>query len=312
MASYEKFNYIIRPAKQVERKLLVEGLHKLGAGGFSIRDYRYIGFGSPFYADFVLFHKYLYIEDMLCVEHDPIRQRMMFNKPFPKVELHMGEISEVISTVDREKRHIVWLDYDYPLVESVLNDAEGFASTLAPGSIFMVTVEADPRLFETSDLPDELKEGIRIHRYKKVNAQVGRYIDGGVKKNQITMASLPTLYATVLANHLHDALLIRQLQFIPLFNFVYADGRQMLTIGGMFGTAAHRRDVKRSGLYSLPFITEKLKPISVTVPPLTMRERLWLDQHPASPSKHFEVTPDVVRHYRKYYRHYPNYFEALF
>src|SRR5580765_817145 len=105
--SYEKFNYLVRPAKQIERKLLIEGLHQLSACGFHIRQYRYVGFGSPFYADFVLFHKYLYIEDMLCVEASDIRRRMRFNKPFPKVALHMGKVSQVIPKLDRERRHVV-------------------------------------------------------------------------------------------------------------------------------------------------------------------------------------------------------------
>src|SRR5438874_12849499 len=119
MRSYEKFNYLIRPAKQIERKLLIEGLHQLSACGFPIRQYRYVGLGSPFYADFVLFHKYLYIEDMICVEANDIRRRMKFNKPFPKVALQMRKVSEVIPKLDRALRHVVWLDYDKPLTRDI-------------------------------------------------------------------------------------------------------------------------------------------------------------------------------------------------
>src|SRR5438128_1798782 len=116
-ASYEKSNYLIRPAKQIERKLLLEGMHKLSAE-FAIRQYRYVGFGSPFYADFMLFHKYLYIDDMICIEHGPIKQRMRFNRPFPRIRLLWGEVAEIVPTLDRDTPHVIWLDYDYALNQS--------------------------------------------------------------------------------------------------------------------------------------------------------------------------------------------------
>ena len=66
--SYEKFNYLLRPSKQVERKLFIEALHRLRAAGYPIYEYTYLGLGSVFYADFILFHKYLYIDKMICAE----------------------------------------------------------------------------------------------------------------------------------------------------------------------------------------------------------------------------------------------------
>src|SRR5690349_17029565 len=89
LASYEKFNYLLRPAKQVERKLIIDCMLRLGRAGYHITDYRYVGFGSPYYADFVIFHKYLGIEDMVCIEGSPIENRMKFNKPYPFINLEM-------------------------------------------------------------------------------------------------------------------------------------------------------------------------------------------------------------------------------
>ncbi len=85
--SYEKFNYLLRPSKQVERKLFIEALHHLRTAGYPVYDYTYLGLGSVFYADFVLFHKYLYIDRMVCAEKDEIAPRMKFNKPFGFVKL---------------------------------------------------------------------------------------------------------------------------------------------------------------------------------------------------------------------------------
>ena len=62
LESFSRFNYLLRPSKQVERKLFIEALHRLALGNFRIHEYTYLGFGSPYYADFILFHKYLYID----------------------------------------------------------------------------------------------------------------------------------------------------------------------------------------------------------------------------------------------------------
>ena len=74
--SYEKFNYLLRPSKQVERKLFIETLHRLRDADYPICSYTYVGLGSIFYADFILFHKYLYIDRMICAERDEVERRM--------------------------------------------------------------------------------------------------------------------------------------------------------------------------------------------------------------------------------------------
>jgi hypothetical protein len=314
MRSYEKFNYLLRPAKQVERKLLIEGLHQLAAGGFHLRRYRYVGFGSPFYADFALFHKYLYIDDCWCVEHMlSIEKRMRFNRPFSHVRLHMCEVSEIVARLDRDRKHLVWLDYDFPLTDQVLGDVAGFATTLAAESIIIVTVEADPRV--QADLPAALRNEVTEYRRQRVETEIGHRATGGVKKSDITFPNLPQLYARVIVEALQDeiALRSRSLRFIPLFNFSYADGRQMLSVGGMIGGDAVKRRVQESGVYSLPFVTARAEPVPIVVPPLTARERLWLDQNPKARrlKRPFEIQARVATAYSQYYRQYPSYFEAL-
>ena len=43
--SFESINYMLRPNKNVERKLIARSLLRIGQR-FPIRDYRYVGFGS--------------------------------------------------------------------------------------------------------------------------------------------------------------------------------------------------------------------------------------------------------------------------
>ena len=41
--SFEKFNYLLRPSKQIERKMIIEALQRLAGlnAGYDLADYRY-------------------------------------------------------------------------------------------------------------------------------------------------------------------------------------------------------------------------------------------------------------------------------
>ncbi len=56
--SYEKIHYGLRPAKNIERKMMCECFWRLSAF-HPVHNYRYIGFGSVYFSDFLLFHKVL-------------------------------------------------------------------------------------------------------------------------------------------------------------------------------------------------------------------------------------------------------------
>ena len=81
--SYLKVPYDLRPAKQVERRMLIDAFHRLTSAGFPIADYQYTGMGSIYFVDFILFHKLLGMDKLLSVEFDKdIEKRVKFNAPF--------------------------------------------------------------------------------------------------------------------------------------------------------------------------------------------------------------------------------------
>src|SRR5215216_3021695 len=119
--SYKKVFYDLRPGKQIERRMLLDTLQLLSNGGFRIADYQYTGFGSIYFVDFVLFHKYLGITKLLSLEHDrTAAKRARFNKPYDIIQLEIKSAFDAIPTLDRDLKHLVWLDYDFGLEDSVL------------------------------------------------------------------------------------------------------------------------------------------------------------------------------------------------
>ena len=113
--SYESINYSLRPAKNIERRMLCEAFRKLSE--FERLDrYRYIGFGSTFFSDFSLFHKSLRITDSISIEKDvQNHERFEFNRPYRCIRIEFGESNEVLPKLAWDVKTIVWLDYDYTL-----------------------------------------------------------------------------------------------------------------------------------------------------------------------------------------------------
>jgi len=314
--SFNKFNYLLRPSKQVERKLFIEALHKLAGTGFSISDYTYLGFGSPYYADFLLFHKYLYINKMICVEKADIPKRMKFNRPFNFIKLKLMTVGEVLPTLNRTQKYLVWLDYDCLLNEEVLRDLSSCIHLLAPGSILIITVEAEPTLPEEED-DEELSDSQRVDRLLKIlTNQLGRYYPGTIEKNIIARNTMPVFFAKILRSKIAEESAKREgLRFFQLFNYKYADGAQMVTVGGILVDEEMERKVQDSGVCNLELTEQGGEPKKISVPPLTVREKQWLDQNLRKSltvsSLAFELQSESLETYKKYYRHYPTYYETL-
>lgn len=321
MASFEKINYLLRPSKQVERKLIVEALQKLSKGGYFIHDYSYLGLGSIYYADFILFHKYLLIDSMICAEKANVPKRMEFNKPYAFIDLRKGAVSDVIPTLNRTRKHLVWLDYDYILDQEKLDDIRGCLYTLAPGSILIITVTADPIHLsglldpvEAKGMTDEEKQKQACSRLSDL---IGIHLGRSLNLGDISKRELPHTIAVAVRNYINTCLASRsEMEFFQLFNFAYADNMQMLSLGGIIDTRGAIENINASGIYDIGFTTSGENPVRISVPPLTIREKIWLEKHmvknPDPPAElAFEIDMESVETFVKYYRHYPVYYETL-
>ncbi len=312
MRSFEKLNYSLRPAKQVERKLLVETLHLLGTAGYPIRDYTYIGFSSVYFVDCLLFHKYLYIDRMISIEREDIPRRMRFNRPYEFIRVRMQPAIELVSTLSRKRPYFVWLDYDRALDLEILDEVEAFSQRLASGSILVVSLDARPASPESEDSLIHTEADRKGQTLRYYQQQFQRYNGGQIEARDLDSRAPRTL-ARILRGKIQETLLGRpDLEFVQIFNLSYADNAPMLTVGGLFGVTGTERRVRKL-LRKLEYVTSGEVPIEIKVPPLTSRERQWLDSNTSKRGKKapFEMDAKTIRLYRSYSRHYPNYYEAV-
>ena len=320
MPSYDLVHYGLRPSKSVERKLFIECLQLLSKCGYYISEYKYVGMGSPHYIDFNLFHRHLYINEMLCAEHSGDKDRMGFNLPFGFVELEMKSIGTVIDELDRFRRHLVWLDYDYSLGKEVLQDLAGCVQVLAPGSILIVSVAADikslKKLIPDHIRPELTEQGHDNYIVNELNLMFERYMKTPIRPDA-TKKQVATAFSRAISNFLEEqASIKRDTQFYQLFNCRYTDGTtQMLTIGGLFDTADAWLNIVGASMYEHDFFTDEKEPIEISVPPLTVREKNWLDTYVIGKARlpekmAFEIDSTSLKNYKRFYRHYPNFYEA--
>lgn len=311
--SYEKFHYGLRTAKNIERKMLCEALHRLSA--FDRLDtYRYIGFGSAYFSDFILFHKSLGIDDLISIECDIDKAaRFAFNCPFNCVTVEMGLSTEILPKLSWEKKSIVWLDYNDPLQSLVLADVAFFCANAAPGSVLLVTVDAQPG--------EDKEKG--LDRLQRLEQSVGRAkVPGGVRKKDLAKWGTATVSRRIIDNEVRQQLharsgalpAARKVQYRQLFNFHYADGAKMLTVGGMIYENGQTDQVDRSAFENLAFIRDGIEPFLIEAPVLTYRELRHLDSQLPRDSDSVLDAPGVpdndVENYRLLYRYFPTFAEA--
>jgi hypothetical protein len=318
--SYRKINYMLRPAKQIERKLILQGLITLREQGYAISKYRYVGMGSVYFADFLLFHRYLFIDDMLCAEDSSSPLAMAFNKPYEFIEVRMASVGSVVGDLDRNRSHLVWLDYDSSLSDEVLDDVGLFASSLAAGSMLIITVRAKPPEGKQPYEPDASYDLRLDANVAALDAQFGRLAGRNITKADLTRMTMARLVHSILNRRIQDEIARRPevgLGYGQLFSYRYADGTPMVTIGGLIDSRERVGQLMTSDMSKLDFLSfdPSSDPIEISVPMLTIREKHWLEQNLSKDPKErkqFEISKAETEGFKRFYRHYPYYVEGLF
>ncbi len=299
----------------------MDALQLLAEASFPVRDYRYTGMGSIHFVDFAMFHKYLGIQSMLSVELSAkIERRVRFNAPYRHaVKVETGKpVGDFISTLPKESPHLLWLDYDNVLSESMLRDVSLAVTELPKGSILLVTVDTEP--------PGKLASGKR-HTPYNFNAKHCRDYFESIARDYVTPNNgdddfeydlLPGINITAIRGAIEAGRVSSaEKEFQPLFNFLYADGHRMLTVGGMLLDLRQKRQLRQSRLLKTEYVRTSFddRPFRIIVPPLTRKEQMYLDENMPREGdwipEDFELSPDVVADYARIYRFFPTYAELF-
>ena len=315
-ASYRLINYSLRPAKFAERKMLAEALARLRVFG-SLRTYRYVGFGSIWYADCVLFHRTLGIEQLISIEREQDHEdRFLFNKPYHGIELRMDDSAAVLPNLDWGHRTIVWLDYDDPLSPAVLDDVRTVAGRACPGTALIVSVQAE-KILDKRKSKEEPIHVTRREQFRRYfgDARTPLKLPGAALRGWGLSTSSRRIVRDEIENGLQVANAARapgqRMKFRQIVAFEYADGAKMTTIGGVFADAGQNAVFESADFGDLPFFRTGDSALRIEVPLLTSREMRELDRSLPCPEGEAIDSGAIPgrdgKHYAALYRYLPNF-----
>ena len=330
--SFQQINYMLRPRKQVERKIIIELFQELQTVlGIDIKDYQYIGLGSVYYYDFILFNKFLKITDMVSLDRESCVRRFEFNKPFDFVKFINLHTTNFLNSepAQSDKNRFVWLDYDSKLIsyldtrrrfiltKYILEDIGIVSRKSNENDLFILTVNRD--------IPRRIFANINVR--SQFLKQFKGYLSAEYKSiSNIILDNYPYIIQNILLNTFKNNETHQSIKFRKLFSFAYEDTSPMYTLGGIFRST----EIPDSSISS-PFVQLGEDLITdIDVPILTYREKLKLDQAICYFGERIETPPsdDVLeqlatdklgfeidcldlKSYLKYYRYYPQYYEGI-
>lgn len=332
--SFEKINYSLRPAKNIERKMIIEALHRISYFE-PIKNYTYIGFGSTFFSDFSLFHKQLGISKLFSIElEESCKERFEFNKPFNAINMIYGHSNEALQNelINWNDRKIIWLDYDYQITADVIIDIDNVSNNCISGDIFMITLNAATNEVYSRPEAKEHKKLNAFNNFKKqfvLKKSEDEYIDysdiidASIKPSDLAEWGLANICSTIIRKRIHKNLQNRNeeneglknyklLQFEQIFDFHYQDGSMMMTIGFVFFNEDEKSLYDKCQFDDFEFC--KNKPFLIKAPNLTIKELQFIDSFlpdNLSEMKSIGIPEAEILHYVKVYRYFPAFLEAL-
>jgi hypothetical protein len=314
-ASFRKIDYSLRPAKYAERKMLVDVLRRL-APFQAVEDYCYIGFGSVWFSDFILFHRMLGINKMISIEQsEGARARFEENRPF-NISLEFGQSSTVLPRLDWSQRVITWLDYDDPLEPGMLQDVRSVANRALSGSVLVVSVQCvkAPSLIDFQRDPDTEKMSA-IERFRQIFGR--ERVPGSARDDDLAGWPYGALSRTMLMSEIELALAERNLaagsnlKFKLICNIEYQDDARMCTLVGAFVDDEEQQRFEACTFGRLDFMPADARPIRIEMPKLTIRELRKIEQQlpksPESPLDLGSIPPGDAERFSKMYRYLPNF-----
>lgn len=313
-SSAKFISYDLRPGKQAERRIMIDLLKIAGDCGLPITSYRYVGMGANRFYDFLLFHKYLGLKDMVSLEHDPVMfKRAVFNVPFGFIDVQPLSSADFIATDAGTLPTIYWLDYDGGIGEHILNDVVSLSMKLKVGDFCFVTVYGGP----PKAIDRESDEGRLVWLQDQLGAVAGDVTLSDVERSNFPIA----LHKILIATFKNAFAPRRDGAFVPLLQVEYSDSQPMITIGGAFLVAGQAVAYRERMASSMPFLSTGTPQLyEIKSLNLTERERGMFDRavtakkarsKERSQLRRMGFKEPELRAYEELVRYLPRYVETM-
>lgn len=311
MSSFKKIDYSLRPAKHAERKMLAEIFRKVRPFA-PTEEYTYIGFGSVWFSDFILFHRALGVKKMISLEKSSgSKGRIDANRPF-EIKVVYQRANVALPGLDWSTRHFIWLDYDCPINTEILSDIRIVAGRCRSGTLFAVSTQVN-----AAGAYEDAKQDSSVSAVTRFRTEFGRKrVPADLHTEQLSSWRFAKLSRSMLRSEAEDALVSRSrdsepLQFKVVCEIEYSDDAKMTTLVGMFVSPDDEAKFDECGFGSLDFVNGGSRVVRIDMPKLTTREIRAIEQQlPMEDHTRLElghIPPSDARKFARIYRYFPNF-----
>lgn len=323
MNSSRKINYSTRVSKNIERKMIRDLLQRMGVF-YPLTQYSYVGFGSKYFTDFLLFHKYLHINKLISIEGDVSnREKYEFNKPLKCIDLRFGMSNDILPELDVDSKCITWLDYDGLLNVDCFKDIATMVSKAGSGSVLFISYNSRP--IKVNELESEYPSLSQVERIKaKLKAQIGdSYIPHDIEYRGLSKWRIySALLRKTILNCINERIAIInqgrefKLEFTQFVNFNYQDGVEMSTLGFVFhDRVIDKEKIEMCKFEEFEFSSFDCEPYEIEVPNLTQKEIKHLMEIMPEENNFCKilsriVPPSDIKKFSKIYKYLPNFTDA--
>lgn len=290
-----------------------------------IETYRYVGFGSVWFSDFVLFHRAFGIRDMLSIEQAAAsRQRFEANRPFA-IDMDFRSSSLVLPELDYSRRQYIWLDYDNPINLDMVADVAMIARRACSGTVLVVSVQCmkapDVAEAEKEQAKDASARGPMERFASKMSADGVKRVSSDLERDQLSGWAFGDISRSIFYEEVDRILKDRRLaepdsavSYRTICNFEYEDGAKMTTLALIFHSEEDEAKVNACGFDNLEFLDPLGAAVYIPTPKLTPREFRQLEsQLPLQPGAQLEIGHiplSETRGFADMYRYFPAFVAA--
>lgn len=220
-------SYDLRPAKQCERRIMLDSFLTAMESGYPVPKYRYVGMGANRFYDFIMMHKHLGIDNMVSIEHDTeMFVRAIFNRPFHFISVSNSSVHDFVLEDRHTGNSIYWLDYDCEMRTSIATDIAALAPRICIGDFVFVTVRGTP--------PRHLLRENSANRLTELNEEFEE-LAGSLSIRDVENSSYYVAVKELLSASFSKAFSKHETGvFHPFFRVRYSDSTEMVSIGGVF------------------------------------------------------------------------------
>lgn len=318
-----KINYSVRPAKNIERKMMKDVFSRLFVFD-ELAEYQYIGFGSKYFTDFTFFHKTLGCKKMISIECDSMNiARYEFNKPYEFIQMHFGYSYQILPKLKYEDKTIVWLDYDYSFNEEVMTDLIFLVENLTSGSVLSVSFSCDiPKIHKLKEKYPNIEKGFFKKYFEEIFGDIGIDLDdrGWNQPNKFSNFINEKVYSRLLSAisiRNSDLRENKKLNLEQIFYFSYADGIPMITFGWLIFSEEDRQKYNLLNLGNFNFYSNRIdQPYLIETCHLTIKEiRSLMSKMPISEEENVPIDEKIIpaemqKNFAKNYQYFPSFHEV--